>query len=778
MSHYLAKPADQLRHDWIRRFDARFWTINFPRPMLAAATTTDDGGLKINATFLRANDLCGIIWESEDRHDHPLLSYATRRDYRGLVMSFRWRATGDVRGLDAIDGPTLTIEGRDARGQPRNWYVRLWNYAEGTPHDAVITLDFDDLAGGFLLPSEADAVWAGDIDRLFISLVGNGYANIDQPLAVATEAEVLISDIRTDGEGAMLKIGDAFLPAHDLRIATAYDDHYHLTPARLLRAAEALGYRDWINHYVGMSHFMRLHWTDAAYEVVTSGDLLATPARAWHMDFLSRAAALGYRVIQSLSFELFDTYAPAAWKQRDRNGAPAQTGWTPPSTLLTPTNVAVIDWLSAVATAFAQMAQGAGLPVDFQVGEPWWWTGFGDSRTACFYDAATVAAYPAETGRPMPAAIADVTGTLATDQLQFFDWLGAKLAAATFRLRGAVRAVAADSRCHLLFYAPQVLDTLRPELLRINMPPAWASPAWDVLQLEDYDFVIAEDRGGMAQARDLVTARLGYAQTHQHYFAGFVLNAADARLWQPIAAAAEAAMARGVGETFVWALPQVMRDGFTYFAMSGQEEDGVSGFHDERFPIAVGGGAQVTPVFSTQIARTASGHEQRNMVWENARLEFDAGIGLRGEDDIRALLDFFRARRGRAYGFRLQDPLDNASGDPVSPMDQYLGIGDGVQTGFALIKTYGAGGEVRRITRPVVGTVRIAIDGVAQASGWSLLDGGIVQFDVAPVPGRVVTAGYAFDVPVRFAEDRLEIALRHWQAGDVPSVPLIEIREG
>ncbi len=143
MRHWLATPADQQRRDWLKRFDARFWTVDFPRPMMAAATTPAAQTVRVDLSFLRTNDLAGLIWESADRFDHPLLGYATNRDYRGIHLRFRWQAEGGVMPLDAVNGPTLTVEGRDATGTARSWYVRLWNYAVGTPTDAVITLDFD-----------------------------------------------------------------------------------------------------------------------------------------------------------------------------------------------------------------------------------------------------------------------------------------------------------------------------------------------------------------------------------------------------------------------------------------------------------------------------------------------------------------------------------------------------------------------------------------------------------------------------------------------------------
>ena len=123
-----------------------------------------------------------------------------------------------------------------------------------------------------------------------------------------------------------------------------------------------------INHYVGMSHYFRL-----------DGDLKATgglngPCAAWHADFLARAKALGFEVILSLSYELLDQHCPEAWKQRDMDGAPALTGWEPPSALLVAVPMpAAMAWLQGIAAAFAALAVGGGQRVRFQVGEPWWW---------------------------------------------------------------------------------------------------------------------------------------------------------------------------------------------------------------------------------------------------------------------------------------------------------------------------------------------------------------------------------------------------------------------
>lgn len=115
----------------------------------------------------------------------------------------------------------------------------------------------------------------------------------------------------------------------------------------------------------------------------------------------------------------------------------------------------------------------------------------------------------------------------------------------------------------------------------------------------------------------------------------------------------------------------------------------------------------------------------------------------------------------------------------AQPSDSCIGTGDGTATRFALIKTYGAGAdaEVRRITRPAAGSVRVALNTTELASGWVVETGGWIRFAVPPAPGVTIRAGFIFDVPVRFENDQLEVAALALAAGEVPSVPLIEVRE-
>jgi uncharacterized protein (TIGR02217 family) len=775
MAYWLCDKRQRQESAPLMRFDPRYWTLDFPRPMMASVISTAPDALRVDAVFYRGNDLAGLIWDSEDRWDHPLLSYATNRDYRRLTLKFRWQS-GGIMPLDAINGPTLTIEGRDAAGQPKSWYVRLWNYAVGSTTDAVITLPFNTLKGGFALPADADPVFAGDIDRMFISLVPPGYSGTATDYPAGVEGWVQISDIRCDGEGVMLDTGDAMLPEHDLKMATGYDDAYNLTPERIVRQIRALGYRDTINHYVGMSHYFRLDPVSGGHYASLSGGALNAPCRAWHLDFAKRAKAMGYDLIFSLSYELFDAHCWNDWKQRAENGDPALTGWVPPSTLLSPAHPGAMAYLQAVGRAFAYVLKLAELPVKFQMGEPWWW--ITPDHRICLYDAAASAAFGA-----LSVSIPDIRGPKTAPQNAMLDKAGELLAASTAALVAAVEdeADTALFESYVLVYLPTVLDPLAPEAKRANVPVGWASPAFDVLQLEDYDWVTSGNHGATNRAMPLIETRLGYPIAEQHYFAGFVLGQQDKAQWRDIAFAADAARARGTAQTYIWALPQVARDGFTYFQIGDESEDDVQAFDDVTFPIAIGRKAEVTAEFSTNVVTLMSGNERRNSDWADARMAYDVAPGVRSEAELVSLIAFFRARRGAAIGFRFGDPFDDSSNGATgvpSANDQLIGSGDGLRTIFALTKSYGSGAakQSRFITRPRAGSVLVAVNG-AVVSGWTLANKGQIIFDTAPPSGATITAGFRFDVPVRFAEDRLNASRATFGAGDMQSVMLVEVKE-
>ena len=205
-------------------------------------------------------------------------------------------------------------------------------------------------------------------------------------------------------------------------------------------------------------------------------------------------------------------------------------------------------------------------------------------------------------------------------------------------------------------------------------------------------------------------------------------------------------------------------------------------FHEEQFPDNISRGERGGPQRRTQIVELASGREERNASWSASRRRYDVSYGIRRVDDLHAVVAFFEARLGRLYGFRFKDWADYKSCAPskgVSEMDQVIGAGDGETTAFALTKAYGTLPHVyqRRIEKPVAGTVRVALGGAEQFNGWAVNPTtGIVTFEVAPEPGVSVTAGFAFDVPVRFDSDLMDVTLDIERLGSITSIPLVELR--
>lgn len=207
-------------------------------------------------------------------------------------------------------------------------------------------------------------------------------------------------------------------------------------------------------------------------------------------------------------------------------------------------------------------------------------------------------------------------------------------------------------------------------------------------------------------------------------------------------------------------------------------------FHEIRFPANLSFGSVGGPERRTEIVTLANGFEERNTPWAHSRRHYDAGVGLRSLDDVEALLAFFEARQGQLHGFRWKDWADFKSclsSRTVAYDDQIIGAGDGVRVNFALTKTYVSGGigYARPITKPVFGTVKVGVQGHHQAEAVDFdvdLQTGMITLASAPAKGAHVTAGFEFDVPVRFDADRIQVSVASFQAGDLPQVPVVEVR--
>lgn len=207
-------------------------------------------------------------------------------------------------------------------------------------------------------------------------------------------------------------------------------------------------------------------------------------------------------------------------------------------------------------------------------------------------------------------------------------------------------------------------------------------------------------------------------------------------------------------------------------------------FHEIRFPANLSFGSVGGPERRSDIVTLANGHEERNTPWAHSRRRYDAGVAMRGLDDIETIIAFFEARQGQMFGFRWKDWSDYKSGPALAEpdyRDQIIAIGDDVTSAFPLTKTYRSGAQSYRrpITKPVAGTVTVGLSEDEQQEGVHFevdTTTGIITFAHPPNAGLEITAGFQFDVPVRFDTDRIQTSVASFQAGDMPNVPVVEVR--
>jgi uncharacterized protein (TIGR02217 family) len=209
-------------------------------------------------------------------------------------------------------------------------------------------------------------------------------------------------------------------------------------------------------------------------------------------------------------------------------------------------------------------------------------------------------------------------------------------------------------------------------------------------------------------------------------------------------------------------------------------------FHEILFPLDIALKSAGGPERRTEIVALGSGREERNARWAHSRRRYDAGYGIKTLDALSEVVAFFEERRGRLYGFRWRDRLDHSSAAPgiaVTASDQVIGTGDGATAEFQLAKTYGGlhAPYRRPIAKAVPGSVRVAVAEAEPEEGTAFtcdVNTGLITFLAGhtPAAGAAVTAGFLFDVPVRFDTDFLEVDLSAFAAGAIPKIPLVEIR--
>lgn len=390
------------------------------------------------------------------------------------------------------------------------------------------------------------------------------------PLAASVDAVIDITNISVTGGNSTVPINTFPMDAHPIRMTDGYDNAYPFTPERLVNQMTKLGYRSWYNIYIGISHHHSLKWDagQSKYMIDPAGPVLCEAAQSFFTDLYTRLHAAGFKIVTSVSFEILDQLCDSAWSQRDWNNEQALTGWSPASTLVSPCSVDGVDYLKSVLVELADVAAGVGAPVYSQVGEPWWWDGSFSTtgvRRPFIYDADTQAAYVAATSNPVPTPFLQNVTTPIGIHAPYLDFCRQKLGQAGLALRDAVLAAHPTATTLILIFTPQFLGTPDAIIRRINLPTEWNAPAFDILQVEDYDKIVIGDYNfTLDQTVRAATDILGYALSDTQYFIGFNLFKETTWIWYNIDKGLLNVDGLGFAETFIWSREQVFRDGWVY----------------------------------------------------------------------------------------------------------------------------------------------------------------------------------------------------------------------
>lgn len=191
-------------------------------------------------------------------------------------------------------------------------------------------------------------------------------------------------------------------------------------------------------------------------------------------------------------------------------------------------------------------------------------------------------------------------------------------------------------------------------------------------------------------------------------------------------------------------------------------------FSETRFPEDISYGASGGPEFSTEIITTKNGYEQRNINWSSARIRYNVSHGIKTEKQLLQLISFFRAKHGKAYGFRFKDWTD------YKAINQQIGIGDANATEFQLIKNYE--NHTRIINKPVRNTISVFFE-EELTTGYTIDHRtGLITFNNPPELNTIINATFEFDIPARFDTDILSASIDSLHLYSWNNIPIIEIK--
>lgn len=561
-------------------FRPMYWSVD-SQPTESCSIVSDNLSFTAYMTNRTKSGLAGVLWNTEDTFDHKGIGYTPHRNLSNAKFYFSMTVSSLMQDFSQPElTPTLTITQMDDTIH----YVPLIKYSTRISSDfktADILLDFANLKSGPDLEFDVDTT---QIKQLLFSVAAADYEEtVDvQPLPGGNrDLQMKISLLSLPGGEAWpeMTVNDQQIPAHDIRMSTSYDDMYNLTAERVMHNIRALGYRDMINHYNGMSHYYEFSWNGTRW-ALNKTKYLNKATEEWFKSYMRLCGQFGYEVINSVSFELMSTVCPPEWVQHDWYDSLAATGYEPPSYVLSPLIEEGMTYIMEVMDTFAKISIANNVVPQIQIGEPWWWYNTA-TNLPCIYDYPTKVAFNAKTGlfaQDIGTKDNYNTGTPYDEYVTFCrEALGNRVVkfGTDLKLRHPTLKIT------LLPFLPSIIDNGLMEFL--NLPyDSYASSNFDYYCTECYDWLI---QGKMEKSFEAITIPkndLHYTEPNIHYLAGFVPDEVLAPLygfdpnspyrpylWKMIFGniALNASKFPGIHQ-YIWAYPQIMHDSITTYGSS------------------------------------------------------------------------------------------------------------------------------------------------------------------------------------------------------------------
>ncbi|MBQ2652658.1 MAG: hypothetical protein IJF83_03815 [Methanobrevibacter sp.] len=552
------------------------WTINNNFEASASITSRSDKDLKVTGTFRTQNDIVGLYWNSKDLIEHPYISYGTVNDYSNVILSFDYEMTG------CKDFSNGTISITIGKTDGSIYYLTMNRFIENNH----VTIDFSNLTlltgniyidatGEEITVTETTPLDVTDIEYIMFVLVPPNYVENKEQYTIIDNLDFTCEMSNIEVSNGKIRNEFIILESHEYRLCEGYDDIYNLNPRRICKEMRKLGYTDWVDLYVGASHFYEksgivgdiINIDENSFNHNQTEKMVLNPKIPLNKAFISWLDCYSRELKENgtdkliISVSMENLQCPASWRQKTSSGDYALTGWTPSTFFYSPCNNEVVDYMESVSEKCLDIVVANGLQPILQMGEAWWWWNENDkpNQPPCFYDDATRNKYYNTFGDYIPEYS---TSSEVYDE-EVTSWLNQQLVNYSDKLRGVVKDSKYDNGLYMaLFFPPSVTDVDRvpPMMREVNyLRKAYDPLKLDVLELEDYDWVTGESKH-----HDEVYSlgnELGFSEDRLHYYGGFVQYPEDApKFWNLISKSMETAINKKFKEVFVWAGSQVRRD--------------------------------------------------------------------------------------------------------------------------------------------------------------------------------------------------------------------------